>query len=298
VSVVSRGANLAAIRDRGIRLVSGTEEIVARVAAREDPAALGEQDLVIVSVKAPALESVAAGLRPLVGTHTRVVFGQNGMTWWYRVGHDRPPAPPLKVFDLAPAFVACVPPERILGALVYSANAMTEPGVVVNNSPGANRIVVGPILKVGGAEPGPIRAMLETTGIASPAVADIRRELWNKLLANMSGSVLALATGNQSSVCRRDEALGAVYLRLVREGLAIARAHGYPLDEVEPEAMLARLHDHKPSLLQDYEQRRPMELAEIVAAPLEFARTAGIGAPTLEVVAAIVTRLARDRGLL
>jgi 2-dehydropantoate 2-reductase len=64
------------------------------------------------------------------------------------------------------------------------------------------------------------------------------------------------------------------------------------------ETMLSRLVDHKPSLLQDYEQGRPMEVAEIILAPAAFARAAGIATPTLDVLAAIITRRARDRGLI
>jgi 2-dehydropantoate 2-reductase len=82
----------------------------------------------------------------------------------------------------------------------------------------------------------------------------------------------------------------------MREGLRIAAAHGYPLD-LDPDRMLGRLLNHKASILQDYEQGRPMEIAEIVLAPVAFARVAKIATPTLDTVAAIVTKLARDRGL-
>jgi 2-dehydropantoate 2-reductase len=85
----------------------------------------------------------------------------------------------------------------------------------------------------------------------------------------------------------------------VNEGLQIAKAHGYALeDTVDGAKMLARLVDHKPSLLQDYEQRRPMEVAEIIQAPVAFARAANISSPTLDTLAAIVTRRAKDRGLI
>jgi 2-dehydropantoate 2-reductase len=297
VSVVARGDNLAAIRSRGIRLLSGDEDLVAAMQASDDAASLGVQDVVIVAVKATALASVAGGLKPLIGARTQLLFGQNGMPWWYPLGHEGPPPPKLKLFNLARPFVESVPAERILGALVFSANEMREPGVVVNNSPGANRLVLGPIVKSADVDVSGLRKMFDAARLASPPTADIRGDVWRKLIGNMSGSALALAIGNRSSTMRTDAALGAVYLRLVREGLAIAGAHGYPLDDVVPEAMQAVLYDHKPSILQDYEQRRPMEIAEIVLAPLEFARAAGVDAPALEVVAAIVARLARDRGL-
>jgi 2-dehydropantoate 2-reductase len=143
-----------------------------------------------------------------------------------------------------------------------------------------------------------LQTALEEAGIASPKVPDIRRVIWSKLLVNMSGSTIALATENKASICREDSGLAEIYLRVVDEGLQIAAAHGYPLEEVDGAKMLARLADHKPSLLQDYEQRRPMEVAEIIQAPAAFARAANISTPTLDTLAAIVTRRARDRGLI
>lgn len=301
VSVVARGDNLAAIKANGLRLITGGEELSARPAASDDPAELGVQDLVVVTVKATALASVAAGLAPLVGPLTQVLFTQNGMPWWYPLGlpEEAPKPPPIASFGLAEAFLEIVPVERILGGLIYSANAMSGPGVVVNNSPGANRLDIAAISPRPDAHAEPARQAFRDAGIDAPAVADIRGAIWKKLVLNMSGSVIALATGNNSSIARRDEALGAVYRRIVGEGLAIAVAHGYPLfDELDPETMRQKTLDHKPSLLQDYEQRRPMEIAEIVLAPVEFAKAAGVPAPALETAAAIVARLARDRGLI
>jgi len=173
-----------------------------------------------------------------------------------------------------------------------------RPGEIRNNSPGRNTLTLGLIAPGFEAALEAVQAALEAAGIASPAVPDIRRVIWSKLLVNMSGSTIALAIENKASVIRDDLALAEIYRRVVNEGLQIAAAHGYALqDSVDAEKMLARLVDHKPSLLQDYEQRRPMEVAEIIEAPVAFARAAGIATPTLDVFAAIVSRRAKDRGL-
>jgi 2-dehydropantoate 2-reductase len=66
---------------------------------------------------------------------------------------------------------------------------------------------------------------------------------------------------------------------------------------LDPLALQSRLLAHRPSLLQDFEAGRAMELASIVQAPLAFARSAGVDTPTLDTLAAIVMRRARDRGL-
>ncbi|MEJ1975135.1 MAG: 2-dehydropantoate 2-reductase N-terminal domain-containing protein [Acetobacteraceae bacterium] len=79
VSLVVRGAHLAAIRERGLRVVAPDGTIEAKVAASADPADLGPQDAVVVSVKAPSLPSVAAAIRPLLGPDTAVAFVMNGI---------------------------------------------------------------------------------------------------------------------------------------------------------------------------------------------------------------------------
>ncbi len=81
VSVVARGAHVAAIRDRGLRVSTPDEEIAAPVRASADPSDLGPQDAVLVTGKAPALPAVAAAIRPLLGPTTPVVFAMNGIPW-------------------------------------------------------------------------------------------------------------------------------------------------------------------------------------------------------------------------
>jgi 2-dehydropantoate 2-reductase len=223
------------------------------------------------------------------------------MAWWYPIGLPATlPAPPdLAVFRLSQQFHNILRPNQVLGGSIYSANEVCAPGVIRNSSPDRNGLTLGAILPGHDGEVAHIRTMLVAAGLDSPPVEDIRRILWAKLLMNMSGSSIALATENRSSICRTDPALGDIYRRVVKEGLLIAAAHGYALDGVlDTERMLAGLLDHKPSLLQDYERRRPMEVAEIIEAPLAFARAQAIPTPTLDTLAAIVIRRALDRGLL
>lgn len=300
LSLVARGETLSAIRSHGLHLRSGERLTEIRLPASDDPADLGPQDVVLVTTKSSALSAVARGIAPLLDRDTLVVFLQNGMPWWYRVGLPQGlPAPDLPHFALEPEFLANLSPGHILGGVIYSANEAEAPGRIVNLSPGANRIDIGAVTADGEAAAVPLRQAFEEAGLRSPTLSDIRSEIWHKLLVNMSGSALALVTGSKSSVSRHDDALGEVYLRLLREGLAIAAACGYPLkDRVDPHQMRARLLDHKPSLLQDYERGRPMEIGEILLAPLAMARAAGVAAPTLETVAAIAAQLARGRGLL
>ena len=297
VSVVARGAHLAAIRQGGLTLLAGEERVTVALPASDDPAQLGPQDLVVVAVKATGLPAVAGGLPSVVGPETVALFPQNGMPWWYPLGQPADRLPPLPGFRLAGAILGAVPAERILGGTIYSANMLEAPGVVRNVSVGRNRLDFAEVA----APPGlaePVRAAFRAAGIAAPDPGDARRAVWRKLLVNMSGSALALVTGTRSNAARTDPALGAVYARIVAEGLAVAAAFGHDLrSDIRVERLLASLSDHKPSLLQDYEMGRPMEIAEILLAPIAFARRADIPTPTLDAVAAIAMRLAADRGL-
>ncbi|RKE69651.1 ketopantoate reductase family protein [Pseudorhodoplanes sinuspersici] len=301
ISVIARGPHLVAIRENGLTLRSGNELLAAEVAASDNAKDFGVQDVVIVAVKATAIPLIAPQIAPVIGHDTLVVFPQNGMTWWYplKLSPKCPTPPKLPIFDLGEAFLKAMRLDQIVGGLIYSANEVEAPGIIRNNSPDHNRMDIGAIDGRGNDIIADLRKALSEADIISTDPGDIRAAVWAKLLTNMSGSTLALATGNRSDGTRDDAALREIYMRIVREGLAIAAAHGFPLDDkLDPERMVARLLNHKPSLLQDYEQRRPMEIAEIVLAPVAFARSVNLATPTLDTVAAIVTRIARDRGLL
>ncbi len=300
VSVVARGPHLAAIRSSGLTLKLKDQVLQADVTATDDPTVLGVQDAVIVTVKATGLAAVADRIAPLVGPDTVVVFPQNGMSWWYPLNlpSDKPALPRLPIFALAERFLKHMTVSQIAGGIIYSANEVEAPGVIKNNSPARNRLDFGPI---DGRAPNvfaPLRDALTGSGLQAPEIADIRQTVWHKLLITASGSTISLATRNKASISKTDPALGEVYIRIVEELLAVSAAHGYPLkSELEPEKMLQGLLDHKPSLLQDYEQGRPMEIGEMVLSLIDFARAVNIATPTYGALAAITARLAADKGL-
>jgi 2-dehydropantoate 2-reductase len=94
VGVVARGANLEAIRQGGITLEAGEERIRGKVRAADRAAELGRQDIVISTLKAPALGALAEQIGALLDKETAVVFAQNGIPWWYAIGAGGRPRPP------------------------------------------------------------------------------------------------------------------------------------------------------------------------------------------------------------
>jgi len=300
VSVVARGAHLEAIKAKGLTLLAGDKKIVAKVRASDRPADLGPQDAVISTLKATALGDLAARVGPLLGPDTPVVFAQNGIPWWYGHGlaKSRPAAPDLSMLDPGGALAKSVGLHRTLGGTISSPNHVVEPGVVVNEIPDRNVLCVGEIDDRPSQRVGMLRAALKGAGIGSPDTTDIRYDIWHKLMANLTGSTVALILGQPSSV-QKTPLINRMCRRAHAEALAVAAAHGVVLDD-SPDVRYGpkRVYfDHRPSILQDYDLGRPMEIESIVRAPLAFARSAGIETPTLDAIESICVSLAEAKGL-
>jgi 2-dehydropantoate 2-reductase len=296
VSCVMRGPHLEAVKAKGLTLRVGDAEFPAKVKASDDPAALGPQDLVVSTLKANALPSLAAGLPPLLRDDTAVAFAQNGIPWWYDIGLSsyHPPPPDLSFLDPGGRLRAVVSRERIIGGVIFSANEIVAPGIVVNNSTDRNMLLVGecddrPTARIEG-----LRAMLNEASIQSPPSLRIREAIWSKLMTNMSMSVLCLITGQTAKGARAEPALRDVVPRLLEEAHAIGQSCYAGVQRVTRSGPAP---DHKPSLLQDYERGRPMEIDALVRAPAAFARAAGLSTPMLDLLAGLAVRQARDKGL-
>lgn len=305
VSVVARGANLAAMRANGVALREGAQAnartISGRVRASDKASDLGAQDVVFVTTKATALAALAPEVSALSGARTSFVFVQNGIPWWYStgLGRTRPAPPDLSRLDRGAALSRAIGPERVIGAVVYSSNDLAQPGIVVNHTARRDMLVVGEIDDRPSDRIAALRALLGAAGMHSPHAADIRQSVWDKLLLNF-GSSLCVPLGEPLSALAAEPALRAVRERIVGEGRAIAQAHGVSLEGVPKRpggVQTAGATSHKPSMLQDYEIGRPMEVDAILAVPCEFARAAGVAAPTLEAVHALVARMAARKGL-
>ena len=296
VSCVMRGAHLEAVKARGLTLRVGEAEFTAKVTASDDPAALGVQDLVISTLKATGINSLATGLKPLLGADTPVVLAQNGVPWWYDIGlsADHPPPPDLSFLDPGSHLRAAIAKQRIVGGVIFSANEVVAPSVARNLSPERIRLVIGECDDRSGERIERLRATLEAASIESPPTPRIRETIWSKLLTNMSMSVLCLLTGQTARAVRDDPALRDVIPRLLDEANAVAQ-HYCP--EVKRVTRTGPAPEHKPSILQDYELGRAMEIDVLVRAPAAFARAAGLSTPMLDLMAGLAIQKARDKGL-
>ena len=293
VSVVARGAHLAAIQERGLVVSTPDEQIVAPVRASADPADLGAQDAVIVTVKAPALPMVAAAIGPLLGPTTPVVFAMNGIPWFYYGAGDQR----IERLDPGGALVQAIGLERAVAGVLYTPCTVTAPGEILVQSK-QGRVVLG--APDGDLSPRIVEmaALLTAGGFDGSTTDKIRDVIWSKLLLNLGSGLLGVLTGTTGSVFFTEEGCRDITRAVLAEGAAIAAAMGC---HVQPDAdgqiRAGSTSHHKTSILQDLELGRPMEIDALYTVPLEMARAHGVATPTLDMLVAMARSRARGAGL-
>ena len=194
VSVIVRGANLAGIRQRGLTVRAPDETFTVPVMATDDPRGLGPQDAVLVTAKAPALASVAAGIGPLLGPDTPVVFVLNGIPWWYFHAHGGPlDGQVLPRLDPGNALRDAVGMRRVIGGVVHSPCTVIEPGVIEVTA-SRSRLVLGEPDGTISARAEAIATALRAGGVEGDVTPRIRDAIWSKLAQNLAGGPIAVLT--------------------------------------------------------------------------------------------------------
>ena len=298
VSLVARGAHLAALKQNGLTLQIAGETRVARLAATDDPAELGPQDTVIVALKAHQAWEAAERMAPLLGPETAVVTCQNGVPWWYFHGIDGDCAGRrLASVDPEDRQWNALGPERAIGCVVYPAAEIVAPGVVQHIY--GDKFALGE--PDGSLSPRcrALGAALEAGGLKAPVLANIRDEIWLKLWGNLCFNPLSALTRATLDVVATDPGSRALAKAMMTEAEAIARAHGADF-RVDIERRIngaARVGAHRTSMLQDLERGRPLEIDALLTAVQEMGRMIGAATPYIDSVLALVQQLGRSQGL-
>jgi len=294
VCVVARGPTLDVIRRNGVAVETGGQRLTQRVTASDRTADLGVQDLVISTVKATQLADLARAIGPMLGPDTSVVFAQNGIPWWYLIGAPASgtPSPDLSFLDPGGELARAIPRRSIIGAVVETASSVISPGVVLNSSPNHNRLLLAHIDDSRSERLKMVRQRLLDASILSPPVPAIRRAIWQKLAANIV-TAMTILVEEPTSTMLADSAMKTIAELLVREVASVAGVHGIQIDPVLPNAPVGK----KPSILEDYEKGRRMEIDAQLMAPLAFARAAGLPTPILETAVATIAHRAAARRL-
>jgi 2-dehydropantoate 2-reductase len=300
VVLVARGQHLEAIHSGGLVLVDRVGEATGsyRLAASEDPADFGAQDLVFIALKAQAIGGMLPRLRTLLKDDTVVVPAINGLPWWYFYREAGPhDGRRLRTLDPHGSMFADLDCRHLLGCVVHVAAEVRAPGEVHHT--GGRRMVLG---EPGNSASGRLQqvcALLDDAGLQAQPSERIRLDVWIKLLGNLSFNPVAALTGYLMNQICADEQVLEVIRSTMLEGMAVSAHYGYPMPMTPDERidMARQLGAAKISMLQDLERGRPLELAPIVGAVIELADLAGLPVPTIRMVHSLTQARARALGL-
>ncbi|ATX66518.1 2-dehydropantoate 2-reductase [Roseinatronobacter bogoriensis] len=298
VSLVARGPHLAAMRDKGLTLIEGGERFTVPVTASEDPAELGPQDYVIITLKAHSVPPVVDQMQPLIGDGTTIVSGVNGVPWWYFHGLEGPLAETqLESVDPGGAQWRGFGPDRVLGCVVYPAAEVIEPGTIRHIE--GNRFSLGEPSGEKSERAMRLSKALNSVGLKAPVRPRIRDEIWVKLWGNLSFNPISALTHATLDVLCTDSGTRAVARAMMVEAQEIAEKLGvkFPIDVDRRIDGGAAVGAHRTSMLQDLDAGRPMEIDALVTAVQELGRLTQTPTPTIDTILALIRLRARSAGL-
>lgn len=297
VSAIARGATLAALHGHGWRLQQGDALLQAPVIASDDAAELGVQDLVILTVKGPALATLAPRLAPLIGPGTVILPAMNGVPWWFGAGIAALDGRPLDSVDPGGRIAAALPQDQVLGCVVHASAAAVAPGLVQHKS--GLGLIIGEPAGLVSPRAQRIGAMLARAGFDVTVSAAIRYDIWYKLWGNLTMNPVSALTGATIDRVLADSQVRAFCSAIMREAAAIGGHIGCAITQ-SPEdrhQVTEALGAFKSSMLQDVEQQRPIELDSIVAAVREIGQRVGVATPNIDALLGLTRLFARVRGL-
>jgi 2-dehydropantoate 2-reductase len=235
----------------------------------------GAADLLLITVKAPALPGVAPALGALIGPDTIVIPMLNGVPWWFVEGQ------PLASVDPEGSVAAALPIGQLVGCVVHASCYRSAGKVVVKH---ADKLILGEPRGGASERVEKLCGLFQSTGIRCDASDNVRRAIWYKLWGNATINPLSALTRATADKILADPECRAWMLDGMAELAVIGAAIGCPISESGEDRtkVTARLGAFKTSMLQDVEAGRPIELEALVGAPREIARRVGIATPALD----------------
>ena len=296
VSVVARGPHLAAIQDDGLTLLVDGQALHADLPASDDPAVLGKQDAVIVTLKAHSIGGAVAGIRSLLARDTAVVSAVNGIPWWYFHRLDSPFGERhVESVDPGGVIWRGIGPERAIGCVVYPSAEIVEPGVVRHISD--HKMILGEPSGERSERVIALASLFMAAGIKAPVRPRLRNEIWMKLWGNLAFNPLSALTHATLDVLATEPGTRGIAHQMMLEGQAVGEALGvrFAFDADKRMEGAAAVGAHRTSMLQDLELGRPLETEAMVGAVQELAQLTGVATPTIDLVRTLLDQRAAFR---
>ena len=318
--LVARGEHLQAIKANGLTVLDQTpgsagHSTTVRLPASDDAADFGPQDAVFLCVKGPAIAGLLPRIRSLLAPQTMVIPAINGLPWWYFCGDTVPTmisvAPtdaPARESSSTPRRIACLDPKatmfadldsaHIIGCVVYLAADLIRPGVIAHTA--ARKLVLGELTNQPSERLTRLSSWCTESGLDTQVSTNVRRDLWTKLVGNLSFNPVAALTGELMDKIVDNDDLLAIIRPMIDEGTAVAAAMGItiPVTTAQRIESARSIGPVRLSTLQDFDAGRRPELEGLLESVIELAQWTGVAVPTIRQIAALLRAKARSQGLL
>jgi 2-dehydropantoate 2-reductase len=296
VTLIARGAHLAAIQARGLKLVwaNGSSEVVQPALATSEISQAGLQDLVIIGLKAQSVPAIAPDLPTLYGPETLVLSAQNGIPWWYfRKSGSEYEGTRIQAVDPEGIVEAHTGIERVIGCVVYPAAEIVAPGVIQHIE--GDRFSLGELDGSKTERLQRLAELLKQAGLKAPIRTQIRTDLWVKLWGNLAfNPISALTRATLEQICQYP-ATRDLAAAMMSEAQTIAEKLGieFGITLEQRIAGAEKVGAHKTSMLQDIEAGRSTELDALVGSVAELGRLTQTPTPHIDAIYASVKLLER-----
>lgn len=291
VSVIARGAHLAAIRDRGLTVQTPSGAWHARVAASDRAADLGPQDCVFIALKQHQVAAALPELVALLGPRTSVVPPTTGIPYWYFHGlagaHG---GRPVEALDPGAAQWHTLGPERAIGCVYWVATEVVEPGVIHHDG----KLLRFPIGEPDGRTSPRLQVLadvMNAAGLNATIVPDIRAWIWAKMISSLTWNPLAVLTTTTLDRLVASPEVLRIVRRMMREAEAVAEALGigsWPITIDERIAAARQAGAHRMSMLQDWQRGRSLEIDVLVDSIAAMRALASLATPTIDELYALL----------
>jgi 2-dehydropantoate 2-reductase len=296
VTLIARGEHLRAMQTDGVRVESPRGDFTVEVPATSDFDAMADADVIFVGLKAGSLPEIAPRLADVLRDDTLVIGAQNGIPWWYFQRHGGElDGHQLESVDPDGAVSRAVPPDNVVGCVIYCSTELIAPGVV--------RHIEGTRFPIG--TPGgevtdrcrEISAAFSAGGLKCPIAPNLREHIWLKLLGNAAFNPITTITRSTMGELARSPSATACARAVMEETAAVATGLGIELPvsiERRMEGALA-VGDHRTSMLLDWEAGKPLELDCMTGAIIEIADLVSVPVPTVRTLHTLTKAVAELR---
>ena len=298
VSVVARGATLSALQQHGLRLNRGGTITAQPVTASSSPQELGVQDLVVVSVKAPALAEVVRHIAPLIGPATVVLTAMNGVPWWFLQGFGGEYAGrAVTSIDPQGKIAEAIAPQHVVGCVVHASCSVDAPGLVRHHF--GNKLIIGEPSGEKTERVQQLLALLNNADFETLLSEQIQKDIWFKLWGNMTVNPISALTGATTDLIMGDDLVRGFISSVMLEAKEIGEQLGIVIDQLPEDrhAVTRKLGAFKTSMLQDMEAGKVLELDALVTAVKELGTLTQVPTPCTDALLGLARLQARVQGL-